>query len=137
MQTTERLLICTNSLIWCGGGEALCVARPGLCLPYHLPYLRVGSLGECSTPWSGSSLRQSQVCCKYGGYWFTLSGLLLLQEILDGHYTVVGQANWIKAFRWPGSLCRLPGTALTQVPSTVALIHRYQNFFLSAGSDLD
>ena len=56
-------------------------------------------------------------------------------------FTVVGQANWIKAFRWPGSLCRLPGTALTQVPSTVALIHRYQNFSLSAeilaGSDLD
>lgn len=94
-------------LVW--GRGTLCVARPGLCLPSHLPYLPVGSLGS---GWSGSTVHsQSQERCKYGGCWLTLSGLLLLPEILDGHYTMVGQGNCIKAFPWPGSLCRLPGTA--------------------------
>lgn len=55
--------------------------------------------------------RQSQERCKYGRCWLALSGLLLLPEILDGHHTVAGQANWIKTFPWLGSLCKLPGTA--------------------------
>lgn len=118
-------------LMW--GMGSLCVGRPGLCLPHPLPYLPVGSLGS---GWSGSTLRQSQEHCKCRGCWLTLSGLLLLQEILDGHYTVVGQATGSRLFHGlapcVGSLAlpRRKGSTLAHFPSTVPLIHQYQNFSL-------